>query len=878
MTFLRCSLVNRTSPKAAVAAFAAFFSLVLSGCGAPREMSADQLFRLQNCTPVESYKSFEETPYVGSQDIVHSYQNLRASLNSACANCHMSPAKMGGFSYGDSWIGQEVSLGGKLVWLDGFSENAEKMRAAIFHADPKKQMPPEAQRRQNPDSFLKIGHELELWIQAGKPQGNFVAGKGPDVQRGKPRPVRPKATSELGDCVPVAAVVGFDYEKDRFFAQTPELPKHLTETDMISLDPLELAQKGTIAYNVEYPLWADNSEKGRWVHVPWILENGRLKKQAIEYDPATKQFKIPENTRFYKSFYRAVTMKNKKVRMRRMETRIIVARTPAEKSLFGTYQWDESEQVATLVTAPYRDGTPWKDLISAVVVNEETGKLRDYPIPGRQRCVDCHSGSPSNNFVLGFQPLQINKRLFGEAGRLDPALSHDISQVSRFIEYGLLSGIKSAADLPRLEEMGNLPPRNPHELRANGYTTGNCYHCHNPKGIAFSKDNGVTLGLGPGDIFSFNTQVRSVQIANRRIVHQNGELDGSHIWRKVADLPEQQGAFSQMPMHTPGSPDCRVLTVIGKWVRSFESEAAAEEWMPVCKPTDDLHWIDLDLTWAANGTYTPRRDDWRDPVEGMPTRYRELELTPALKSAIQAEYPVGYWLKKPICEFPATELPSEKRLPWMLRGGQPKRPFGEIYYATPGSYFFKNTCAKCHGPNADGDSALAKSILNWSGGKVRVANFMQGMFGNKNENLKTFDLDGKNYAGPYLIWMAMEGTRVKFPPEVASSMGKHGGQMLNGIREKCLAQISIDKASSPNFMDHEIFRSVCFMDNLYPGHSDLAFDPHTAKPVDPAKVDAWLDRAAGNAGWAIFEYLKELSLGQVRPENNQCELVYKKGP
>lgn len=876
--FLRKLKFSIRLHQAATAAFCAFSLLLLDGCGAPREMSAEQQFRLANCKPVESYRSYVETPYVGSEDIVYTYQNLRANLNSACASCHLSPAKSGGFTYIDTWLSQEISLGGKLTWVPGFFESAEKMRDSLFHPDESKRMPPTARRSKNPEAFAKMGHELELWIKAGKPEGNFVAVRGPKVVSGKPRPVKPVPTSELGDCTPVASIVGFDHEKDRFFENTNELPKFLTDTDMTSLDPLALARKGTLAYNVEYPLWADNAEKGRWVHVPWKLANGRLVKQSIRYNPETKLFDIPENTRFYKSFYRAITLPDGKTRMRRMETRIIVARTPSEKSLFGTYQWDETEQVATLVTAPYRDGTPWKDLVYSVPIDEVKGKFRDYAIPGRQRCIDCHSGSPSKNFVLGFQPLQINKRGFGEAGRLDPALSSDLNQVQRFLEYGLISGIASPADLPKLEDSGNLPARNVYELRANGYTIGNCYHCHNPDGIAFSKENGVRLGLGPGDLFAFNTQQKSVQQPQRRMVHQNGELESSHIWRKVADPPTQQGIYSQMPMHTPGAPDCRVLEVLGRWIRSFESDAAAELWtLPNCKSPDVLSWIDMDLTWPAGDTYMPRRNDWKDIDEGMPEKYRRIELTENLRQTIQTEYPVGYWLKRPYCEFPKVDLPPEKRLPWMMRGDQPKRPFGEIYYASPGAHFFKNTCAKCHGPKGDGDSPLARSILNWSGGSVRVANFIDGMFGNKNDNLKTFEIDGKNYAGQYLIWMAMEGTRVKFPPEVASAMGKHGGQMLNGIREKCLSQISVEKASSPNFMDHEIFRAVCFMENLYPGHPDLEFDKYSGKPKNPERVEEWLDRAAWNAGWAIFEYLKELSSGTVRPNNDQCDLVYKKG-
>lgn len=851
-------------------------TLLLLGCGAGKRLSPEEERRLALCPPAHTAHDFEETPYHGGKANVYSFQGIRASVNTACSSCHMVPAKTGGFSYVNSLRGQELTVGGQTAWYPGFFEVAEKMRDAIESSDPQKRMPPDERRGNNPETYLEIARQLTAWIKAGKPDGSFEDGKPPGPPVGKPRPEKPNQTSDMGDCIPVAKAVGYDYGKDRFFENTKELPKFLSDTDLITLDPLTLAEHGTLAYNVEYPLWADNAEKGRWIHVPMVLEGREIKKQAVEFDPVTGQFRIPQNTRFYKTFYRAVKLPNKKIRMKRIETRLIVSRTPWQDSLFGAYQWDETEQIATLVTAPYRDGTPWKDMIFDVVVDIDKEEKRPYAIPGRQRCVDCHLGSPMQNFVLGFQPLQINRRWLGEAGRIDAVTEDDISQVTRFVSYGLLKGVKAASELPKLELSGGALPHNVYEMRANGYTVGNCYHCHNPLGLAMSKENGIKLDLGPGQIFQFNSHRTSEQISTRRLVHQNGELDSSHIWRKISDSSAQLGMFSQMPMHTPGSPDCRVLSVVGQWIRSFESLQAAADFVPECKKENPFSWIDMDFTWVNSDVYTPRRADWKDPAEGMPVTYRAIELTPPLKAAIQAEYATGYWLKKPECRFPTVDLPPEKRRPWMMIGDKPKRPFGEVYSTTPGSYFFRNTCMKCHGPRADGNSALARGILNWSGGSVRVANLIDGLFGKQGANLKTFDSEGRNYAGNYLIWMAMEGTRVQFPPELSSMMGKHGGQMLNGIREKCLAQISTDKPSSPRFMDHEIFNKVCFMENLEPGHPSLKFDPATNKPLNPDAVERWLDRGAWNAGWAIYEFLLDASSGTWRQAPDQCEQLYPK--
>lgn len=848
--------------------------LFVVGCGGKYEPVDDlSTFKAQACHPAEKQNSFEEVLYEGIKGAgILSYNDLKDSINSACMNCHMAPSQSGNFTFIDSYKGEVRTIAGKTAFYPGYFEVAEKVVEYINHSDPEKRMPPKERWNKNPESFLEIGRKTSRWIQVGKPNGSFTRSDSEQIDlTPKPR----LRSSELGECIPKAKTVGFDYGKDRFFANTEVLPENLSETDLFSLDAYELAQKGTVSYVPNYPLWADNAGKGRWVHFPMKWVGLSLKTQSAEYDPATKEFKIPDNTRFYKTFYRKIKMANGKFRYKRIETRIIVVRTPAEKSLVGTYKWDETEQTATLVQTPYRDGSTFKDTTFPVVVDEATLRTRDYAIPGRHRCTECHMGSTGRNFIIGFTPLQLNQRRQYEGGRETIPTSAELTQVERLIDYGLLKNMPQ--ELPALETSGSLPPKNEYELRAQGYFVGNCAHCHNPNGLAFTPENGVTLNLTAGSIFGFNTKTKSNQIPSRFMAHPNGILDQSHIWRKVNDTSLQLGLTSQMPMSTPGGPDCKVLKVVGQWVRSFESLEAAHNFEPNCKKENEWKWIDQDFTSVGAENYVPRREDWSKADSGMSHKYRNLELTPILSEAINKKYAVGYWNKKEICEFPEVDLPAEERRPWMMRGNQPKRPFGEIYYTTPGSWYYRTSCMKCHGPQADGNTALARGILNWSGGKVRVASFMEGMFGKNNENLKLFESNGKNYAPQYLIWMAMEGTRVQFPPELSSFLGKHGGQMLNQMREKCVNQIAPEKKSSINFMDHEIFNRVCFVENRSIDDPALQYDPLTNKPLYPEIVEEWADRAAANIGFAIFDYLKSAGSGKWQPGNDQCEIDYKKG-
>lgn len=832
------------------------------------------------CTPAEKNFSYDEIVYQGQKGGGRlSFNDIRDNIYSSCMNCHMAPSNSGNFTFIDSYQGEVRTIAGQTKFYPGYFEIAEKVVEYLDYPDDSKKMPPKERRDKNPELFIKMSQNISAWIQNGKPNGTFnLSNSDSNIDPIKQPRVR---SSDLGECTPSQKLIGFDYKKDRMFENANHLPKDLSETDLFSLDAFELAQKGTLAYSVEYPLWADNNNKGRWIHLPVKRELLGYKKQKVNFNSITKQIEVPDNTRLYKTFYKKVKQANGKFRFKRVETRLILVRTPWEKSLFGSYKWDETEQTATLVEVPYRDGSGFKDILFKVKIDDVTGAERNYAIPGQQRCFDCHMGADGKNTVLGFSALQLNRRNLNEGGREELISEAERSQIQRFIDYDMFESAPEPKDWPKLETIGTVVPRNIHELRAQGYVYGNCAHCHNPNGLAFTKENGINLDLTPGSIFQFNTKTKSTQIPSRLIVHQNGDLDQSHIYRKISETSAQLGMTSQMPMNTAGTPDCKALRLIGKWIKSFESEDAANLWEPTCKKENEIKWIDQDFTVADDPkNYIPKRADWNDPKSGMSQKYRDLFITPELESAFQKKYAVGYWSKKPQCSFPDVQLSAEEIRPWMMRGTQPKRPFGELYATTPGSWYYRTSCMKCHGEKADGNSSLARGILTWSGGSVRVANFMSGLFGDKNQNLNKFITgegeNKKNYAPNYLVWMAMEGTRVQFPPELSSFLGKHGGQMLNQMRDKCINQISPNKPSSPQFMDHEIFEKVCFVNNRSKSDPALAFDTSTGKPMNLAIFEEWADRAAYNIGFSIFDFLKQMSDGNVIPGNDQCEILYPK--
>jgi mono/diheme cytochrome c family protein len=459
------------------------------------------------------------------------------------------------------------------------TDMTDQVLTRIFSNDPNTVMPatagPANTRDPKTDKYLLLGAQLQNWYMQGKPKDLYV-GASSSTGNYRMSPAVGEALTNLGNCVPTVELLGINAtpmkDLDAFFAAATALPTTLDKTDLTTFDSEVLAQTGVVAYAPAYPLWSDNARKIRHIRVP--------RGKSIVFDKATQQFNIPDNTRFYKTFLKKVIQRDGSERYQKIETRLIVARQPTtvdangddvQAALFGTYMWDENETSATLIDDPRRDGTPWLDHMRTVITDEgkydhvnaqfknsdsgfgsdsldvalkKVGAVRTYAIPGKDRCVQCHEGSPSRSFVLGFLPLQINRRPLDVGGIIEPPGPDDLNQLQRFIDYGLITGISKTSDLLPLEKSeGDRPPRNNYELVAQGYMLGNCAHCHNPRGFP-SITNKDTLrdvlsflpGPAPGQgIFQFPLELYSKRITR--------------------DLPRADGSAVQMPYITPSLVD-----------------------------------------------------------------------------------------------------------------------------------------------------------------------------------------------------------------------------------------------------------------------------------------------------------------------------------
>lgn len=491
--------------------------------------------------------------------------DLFRRVDTLCGQCHVTTGN-GGRQVNESTFATTFDA----TWL-----------ASIKSEDPAKAMPPERKAystRPDGDSVRQLVALLEPWLAQGRPIDMFTLdAASAAANSGMGLNGYAYATmTNLGDCIPsrtqFAQSPSSEMEaKDELFSSASSLPKALSETDLTTFDADILAANGVVAYVPAYPLWSDGSGKLRHIRVP--------KGTSVTFDKAKQTFTIPPNTRFYKTFFRKVIDAAGHETNRKMETRLIVSRpdavdvdgtTPVPKALFGTYLWSDDELTATLHEEPYRDGTPFTDKLLEYVTDEITyhdvvqsvgpgsgssysyrfqtelakhpGLVQHYAVPGSIRCVQCHRGSSTNDFVLGFFPLQVAQRPAATGGKYEPVGPDEVNQLQRLIDFGIISGMASAADVVPLEN-SQLPrrKRTDEELAAQAYMIGNCMHCHNPRGYpSLAKPElGKALNFMPspgadgGGIFEFSLE----RMSPIRARGANQDIPIPYITPSLVDYP-----------------------------------------------------------------------------------------------------------------------------------------------------------------------------------------------------------------------------------------------------------------------------------------------------------------------------------------------------
>lgn len=534
--------------------------------------------------------------------------------------------------------------------------------ARVTSSNPEEVMPPgsgDGSTRSETDPVLRLAQRLKLWQDAGFPETlDIVIDSGtPDHELPEDpyllSPALGEQLTNIGNCVPDAAFsmnsplleTAAMEATDAMFAaaeDSDDLPDALVETDLVSLESSVLAQRGVYSYAPTYTLFSDNAGKMRHVRVPVG--------KSIRYNPETKDFDIPDNTRFYKTFLKKVKDADGNVGYRKMETRLIVVRRDEARpgggfrprALRTSYAWDKGETMALRVKDPLRSGEPFADRLCPYVVDESvtrdpttnpisddmsefcsymtaeelgdpsSGQVRHYGIPSAERCDQCHMGSSSRSYILGFTPWQVDRRAEGEGGIYESPTADELNQLARLISYGVITGIEPG-DAKLEESQGDRKPRNEYELKAQAYMMGNCAFCHNPNGFPVVQNPVlVDFNMFPdeanGGIFQFSLERYSPRAKAGRA--QSARMPyitpafGDHNLIKLGASTSEDGQankeFQWDPTNPPiNDPDERPVDYELRRINDNE-----DYWFSLLGPWRSLIWRNVYTPFTYNEDYT----------------------------------------------------------------------------------------------------------------------------------------------------------------------------------------------------------------------------------------------------------------------------------
>ena len=234
-------------------------------------------------------------------------------------------------------------------------------------------------------------------------------------------------------------------------------PEALEELGLFEDSVEQTPAAGVIAYEVNSVLYADLSEKLRFMAIP--------KGSAAQYD-AMGFWEFPDGTRFVKTFFYWKDARDPSRGRRLLETRII--ELTGSTWTGRTYIWNDAQTDARRKKVGTTLHVSWID-------GDGEAHTQDYRVPNDNECKTCHSKSHK------FQPLGPRTR---QLNRDHAYAGEQRNQIDYLTEHGLLEG--DVGDASERYTLADPYGSAALEQRARAYLDANCSHCHRPGGEAGS--------------------------------------------------------------------------------------------------------------------------------------------------------------------------------------------------------------------------------------------------------------------------------------------------------------------------------------------------------------------------------------------------------
>ena len=292
---------------------------------------------------------------------------------------------------------------------------------------------------------------------------------------------------------------------------------------------------GVIPYDVISVLYADESQKLRFIRIP--------KGTQATYkgdDP----WDFPDGTQLVKTFFYPT-----KTGRRLLETRI-VERAAGEWTA-RTYVWNDAQTEAERVKIGKIIHVDWDDA--------GTPKSIDYHVPDENQCKKCHS---EHHVVgpLGPRTRQINRdHDYGSGAE---------NQIDHLAKLGLVKGTIPAKDqrFTLVDPYGT----DPIDMRARSYLEGNCSHCHRPGGNAGASSLDLRI-----------TTTDQLNLGVCRVPSAAGPGTGGNMYDIVWGHPEESIMISRMSSTEPETKMPQIPTItsdangtklITDWIKSVPEQ------------------------------------------------------------------------------------------------------------------------------------------------------------------------------------------------------------------------------------------------------------------------------------------------------------------
>jgi uncharacterized repeat protein (TIGR03806 family) len=297
-----------------------------------------------------------------------------------------------------------------------------------------------------------------------------------------------------------------------------------------------------VSYEVNSPLWSDSADKTRAFVLP---AGAKIHVRACSVNAADCPNGIADDGRW--DFpVGSVMIKTFAFDSKLVETRLFMHLDAADWVGYS-YQWDEAQTGATLVSA---DG-------AEVMFN--TGKRTvDWHYPSQKDCVNCHNSSAGS--TLGPETAQLNRSVGG------------MNQIDQIATLGLFEAApakpyKAALVAPYPGQTDDPPSTATTEQKARSYLHANCGFCHRPGGNFANFDLRYDTAIKDMKICSVESTKGAIANApNKTKILVPGAATDSLMWLRMNEPDPLKG---RMPQVASFAVDQNAVTAVGAWINAL---------------------------------------------------------------------------------------------------------------------------------------------------------------------------------------------------------------------------------------------------------------------------------------------------------------------